>query len=274
MPRIQKISLIKLTAFRQRNGILQKELADYLGVSRGYVSMVESGKSTLSKENIDKIFQNPYHWNIDILIPAYSRLKAAINYLNITKNEQRTAEGLNPTYITFESNEKEIEENIKYGYNDIPYFLAEKLCMAAPELNKNWLLSGNGEMVNKEDEKRPSQIEILQNKIDNLTDEIKELKSILKTFIKTETPEPLGLETSTPAEVKLAVAKDWRDRNLTYIDVAKRTGYGYPTICNIMANKTAYFTPKQAQKFKMQFNYNLEFLILGNGNLLSESETN
>jgi len=80
-------------------------------------------------------------------------------------------------------------------------------------------------------------------------------------------------EPSTPAEVKLAVASDWHERDVTYMDVAYNTGYRYPTICNIMANKKAYFTPKQAEKLRALFNYNLEFLILGNGTLLPQEDT-
>ena len=66
MPKISRIQELNLTNFRQENNLLQKELADFLGVSRGYISMVESGKSHLSKENIKKILSNK-SWNSDTL---------------------------------------------------------------------------------------------------------------------------------------------------------------------------------------------------------------
>ena len=77
---------------------------------------------------------------------------------------------------------------------------------------------------------------------------------------------------STPAEVKLAVVSDWRDRDVTYMDVANRTGYRYPTICNIMANKKAYFTPRQAERLAVAFGYNPEYLILGKGALVAKDK--
>jgi len=79
-------------------------------------------------------------------------------------------------------------------------------------------------------------------------------------------------ESSSPAEVKLAVASDWHDHDVTYMDAALMTGYKYPTICNIMANKKAYFTPRQAERLREAYGYSLEYLILGKGTLKAEEK--
>ncbi len=179
MPKIQRKSLINLTAFRQRNGILQKALADYLGVSRGYISMVESGKSTLAKESIEKIYNNPFHWDVNDLVPAFSRLNLAIDYLNITRNERRAAEGLPPAFFLTGGGDDEIEA-IKYGYSGIPEYLVDMWCSGAPELNRDWLLMGKGEMLIEENQDSPSPIEVLQNKIDKLEAELLDCKALIE----------------------------------------------------------------------------------------------
>lgn len=178
MPKISRQSLINLSAFRQRNGILQKDLADYLAVSRGYISMVESGKSTLAKDSLEKLYNNPFHWDVNDLVPAFSRLNLAIDYLNITRNERRAAEGLPPAFF-LTGGDDEIEA-IKYGYSGIPEYLVDMWCSGAPELNRDWLLMGKGEMLIEENQDSPSPIEVLQNKIDKLEAELLDCKALIE----------------------------------------------------------------------------------------------
>ncbi len=180
MPKISRQSLINLSAFRQRNGILQKDLADYLAVSRGYISMVESGKSTLAKDSLEKLYNNPFHWDVNDLVPAYSRLIAAIDYLNNTRNELRAAEGLPPSFFLMGGLDDEIFEAVKYGYSGIPEFLVNDWCSSAPELNRDWLLMGKGEMLIEENQDSPSPIEVLQNKIDKLEAELLDCKALIE----------------------------------------------------------------------------------------------
>ena len=78
MPKISRVQELNLTNFRQENNLLQKDLADFLGVSRGYISMVESGKSHLSKENIKKILSNK-SWNSETLTAN------KLNTINLSK---------------------------------------------------------------------------------------------------------------------------------------------------------------------------------------------
>ena len=182
MPKIVRNSLVNLTAFRQRNGILQKDLADYLGVSRGYISLVESGRSNLSPENIDKIFDNPYHWNTDDLVPAYTRLSRVLDYLNGERNVQRAAEGLGPAFFSFLPND-ESELAIKHGYSDIPEHVADQWCHEAPELSRKWLLYGEGEMLVQKAAEEPAPIEVLQAKVDKLEAAIEEYKNTVERLV-------------------------------------------------------------------------------------------
>ena len=47
--------------------IKQSVLAQYLGVSEGYISQVASGKKQLSDENFSKVLNNPYGWDVSML---------------------------------------------------------------------------------------------------------------------------------------------------------------------------------------------------------------
>lgn len=48
--------------------IKQTELAEYLGVSKGYMSLVVSGQRTLTDENFSKLINNPFGWDTSILL--------------------------------------------------------------------------------------------------------------------------------------------------------------------------------------------------------------
>lgn len=50
-----------------RNNLSQKDVMEYLGVSKGYMSLVISGKKKLSEENFRKLLENPYGWNVTML---------------------------------------------------------------------------------------------------------------------------------------------------------------------------------------------------------------
>lgn len=56
--------------FRETNDIRQIELADYLGVSKGYLCNVEAGRVKLSRENKKKLLNNPNGWNVSSLTAA------------------------------------------------------------------------------------------------------------------------------------------------------------------------------------------------------------
>jgi transcriptional regulator with XRE-family HTH domain len=50
------------------NNISQKDVIEYLGVSKGYMSLVVSGKKQLSEENFRKLLANPYGWDVSMLV--------------------------------------------------------------------------------------------------------------------------------------------------------------------------------------------------------------
>lgn len=50
------------------NNLSQKEVIEYLQVSKGYMSLVISGKKKLSEENFRKLMENPYGWDTTMLV--------------------------------------------------------------------------------------------------------------------------------------------------------------------------------------------------------------
>lgn len=58
---------IDFKRFMFEQKIKQSALAQYLGVSEGYISQVASGKKQLSDENFSKVLNNPYGWDVSML---------------------------------------------------------------------------------------------------------------------------------------------------------------------------------------------------------------
>ena len=59
--------MIDLKLFRKDNNLLQKDLADFLGVSRGYIAMAETAKCGLSEKQVGKLLTNTNGWDVSAL---------------------------------------------------------------------------------------------------------------------------------------------------------------------------------------------------------------
>lgn len=57
-----------LKEFRKANNLKQDELAQKIGVSRSFISQVESGHSKLPTNILQKILNNSYGWDVSMLI--------------------------------------------------------------------------------------------------------------------------------------------------------------------------------------------------------------
>lgn len=69
------------------NNINQKDVIEYLGVSKGYMSLVISGKKKLSEENFRKLIENPFGWDTSMLVgspePVLESAAPAMNLSNV-----------------------------------------------------------------------------------------------------------------------------------------------------------------------------------------------
>lgn len=59
---------MEVRAFLKANGLKQRDLAYYLGVTEAAISNVVKGKSDFSHENLIKILNNPHNWDTSMLI--------------------------------------------------------------------------------------------------------------------------------------------------------------------------------------------------------------
>ena len=56
-----------IKAFRKANNLTQKELADYLGIDKGFVSAIEHEKSKFPKAKLSLLLNNPHNWDVSML---------------------------------------------------------------------------------------------------------------------------------------------------------------------------------------------------------------
>lgn len=140
-------ALIDLVGFRQRNGITQAQLAALLGVTRGNISLMESA-GRISSQHIDTIYN---HYSRCGLIPAFDRLLEAENYL--VKEDYLESYNLsNDIYPFQELFSQDIIKSIKYGKVGITSDIANTIVTTYPIINKEWLISGEGDMISQPQE--------------------------------------------------------------------------------------------------------------------------
>ena len=60
--------MVRIKEFRQRNGLTQTELGDYLGMKKSFISKIENGKEKLPQEKFLKLINNSYGWDVSMLI--------------------------------------------------------------------------------------------------------------------------------------------------------------------------------------------------------------
>jgi len=59
--------MIDLKKFREDNGIRQNFLAQYLGVSKSYLSQVENGRCDFAVQQLSKLLDNDMGWDVSAL---------------------------------------------------------------------------------------------------------------------------------------------------------------------------------------------------------------
>ena len=73
---------LNLRLFRKANKLTQDAVADYLGVTKGFISQVETGKCSLPEDKLQKLLDNP-QWSLD----EYKRMAASFLAISVAKPE-------------------------------------------------------------------------------------------------------------------------------------------------------------------------------------------
>ena len=171
---------VQLAAWRQLNGIRQVDVAEYLHVSRGFISLVEKGSAKLSSSKLLQLLDAagpPHYWNPRSLIPEWDRYLEVCNYIN-NRNEELGID------ITIPKLPDDTCKAIEYGEAAIPKTFVDDVCKAFPEINRDYVLNGAGNLILEQEGKGPYPIDVLADKVDNLTILLNNVSNKLDLILK------------------------------------------------------------------------------------------
>lgn len=173
-----------LRRFREENHLSQRALAEYLGVTCGFISLIEHGRSKLPDDKLKKLLndgKNNKGWTVDWILPEHiKRFKAfTIEAMMHYVEENQTITTLD--VITGLSDEE--IERIENMEAPITRQIAEKIQRRIPDFNTEWLLTGEGDMFIKKEVDRDEireELQSLHSEIEGLKQELKEIKEMLR----------------------------------------------------------------------------------------------
>lgn len=62
--------MIDFKGFMDANGLNQKDLASFFGVSKSYISQVVNGKAVLAPQKLSKLMENEMGWDLSMIDPS------------------------------------------------------------------------------------------------------------------------------------------------------------------------------------------------------------
>lgn len=62
------MKVVNLTAFRAANGITQRQIADYLGVTSPFVTRIEGGHCKMPNDKLEMLIDNDRGWDTSMLV--------------------------------------------------------------------------------------------------------------------------------------------------------------------------------------------------------------
>jgi len=166
---------VDLKSFRERNGLKQSDVADIIKSKTSFISMIESGASKFPKDKLELIiaYAGCNDLDVDSLLPAFHRLKAALKYLE----KKKIKSPVSPQLL----------DNLQWGKEELTPQIASEVCERCDDINKDWLLTGAGEMlVEKLPVSNEELFESIKHSIaliENLRSEVRELKAITEQIL-------------------------------------------------------------------------------------------
>ena len=132
---------IDIAAFRKKNRLNLQDIADILGWSRSSVKLEEEGQGwrRILPSEVKKIFDaaQTNGWDTAPLNPTYVRFNKILKYV--------VDKGLSADFIT-----EEVISKVKYGQTGITEDLSWRLSCLCPELDVEWMKTGEGSMTVQE----------------------------------------------------------------------------------------------------------------------------
>lgn len=174
---IMKKSYLDLAAFRKANSINQTELAELLGVSRSFISLIETGVNKLPTEKYHRLMElaREREWRTEELCPCLTRIKGLDRAL-LAKGISRGGKyplGLSPSiYNSISCGRIGIDDELA---NEI--VLDSRYASRGININRAWLISGEGEMF------LPATLEQLDKKVEDLMIKVSNLERMLQSVL-------------------------------------------------------------------------------------------
>lgn len=163
-------SLLQLKSFRKWNDLSQDQVAEFLKVSRPFISNVEKGLNKLADDKIDAILfdSGRYGWDSSPLVPAYERLLVVAD--KITDNPGLGRDGSNPFGL-----KPRTVRDIRHAKQGITETIADSICKCCPEIDRNFLLQGSADAPRTE----PKHDTELTNIMSGILSELTQIRVLL-----------------------------------------------------------------------------------------------
>ena len=169
---------IDLREFRKNNKLSQKELAAFLGVTCGFISLIENGRAKLPNDKIEKLRVEGKEkgWNISELIPASSRILVLGELLMLRSGVKEII------YEDALGLSSEDLNKIMSGEGTFTRANIERIRQKVPDINVNWLMTGEGDVFLKE---IPNSLnEEIHKELQEIRSDIREIKEALQQLTK------------------------------------------------------------------------------------------
>lgn len=120
--------MIDIRAFRRANRLKQEELAEFLGVTRAFISMVENGTSKLPQDKLNLLLSNQKGWETSTLMSDTSIVAGNNNggSVNVQIGQNQSGDGgsssrdANTQIAVLEKENQMLREQIEFMKSLIP----------------------------------------------------------------------------------------------------------------------------------------------------------
>lgn len=120
--------MIDIRAFRRANRLKQEELAEFLGVTRAFISMVENGTSKLPQDKLNLLLSNQKGWETSALMSDTSIVAGNNNggSVNVQIGQNRSGDAnpssrdANTQIAVLEKENQMLREQIEFMKSLIP----------------------------------------------------------------------------------------------------------------------------------------------------------
>lgn len=182
---ITEVNPIDLHTFRRINNITQEELAVFLGVSRGFISSIELEKAKLPEDKLILLqtkAKEEMGWDIDDLMPARKRI------LTLMDSERSRLVWKGTSNAKFYSIHQllgvpeKVVVNILKGKASLTKTIIELIHTQIPDVNINWLLTGEGDVYLNENPCLKPEVPTIQEvfaKLHEINKVLTEIRAIL-----------------------------------------------------------------------------------------------